>query len=251
MSVSIVMPMYNASKTIEDAIQSVINQTFSEWELIIVDDSSSDDSVELVKEIASRESRIKLVTLNENSGSPSKPRNEALKRVNYEFIAFLDADDLWFPNKLARQVDILVRNRNINFLCSGYEVIDNKNNIVGSFLPPPEFGYNDLLKHNSIGCLTAIFRREFLGEKSFPKCGHEDYALWLGMTRNGEKIYSIDEKLASYRLLENSVSSNKFKVGKFFYTIYRYREGFGFFTSMFMMIRYFIFALNKYERNNG
>ncbi|MGF1817735.1 glycosyltransferase family 2 protein, partial [Vibrio splendidus] len=151
MLVTVIMPSYNASNTIGRAIDSVISQEFENWELIIVDDCSSDDTRSVVEPYLSE--KIKLVELSENSGSPAKPRNVALSLAKGDYIAFLDSDDVWYVNKLSRQISYMLASGS-KFSCTGYDIADENRNY--KFIPPKLINYNDLIKNNTIGCLTAI-----------------------------------------------------------------------------------------------
>lgn len=245
--VSVVMPAYNASRTIASAINSVQRQSYISWELLVVDDCSADDTVLVVAGLAAIDSRIKLVSLPKNSGRPAYPRNEAIKRAVGVFICFLDADDEWLPTKLERQVFFMTKSR-IAFSCSGYDVISFAGKKVGSFSPPPVCSYDDLLANNSVGCLTAMYDVRVLGKQYFPICGHEDYALWLRILGKGYLVYGLQESLSIYRITPGSISSNKLKVLKFFWDIYRNQEGFSQFLAALFCIRYAWNSFGKYKK---
>ncbi|WP_063656162.1 glycosyltransferase family 2 protein [Aliivibrio fischeri] len=235
--VSIIMPAYNSENFIIRAISSVISQTYPHWELIIIDDASSDNTVSLVSNI--NDIRIKLIKLDKNTGSPSGPRNVGLDIAKGDYIAFLDSDDVWYKDKLYYQVNYMKDNK-VDFTCTGYDLIKN-NEIISTYSPPSFVGYNNLLLNNSVGCLTAMINKSILNDIRFPVCGHEDYALWLKLLReNNCSVYGIKKKLAGYSLLENSVSSNKFKMISFFWNIYRVEEKLSIFQSLYCCLRYFI-----------
>jgi teichuronic acid biosynthesis glycosyltransferase TuaG len=202
--VSVVMAAYNASGTIFSAIKSVQLQLYSNWELLVVDDCSTDNTAFIVKSLSIEDSRIKLITLANNSGGPARPRNVAIKEAEGVFISFLDADDEWMPMKLMKQVSFMASSK-VAFSCSGYDVISFVGEKIGSYSPPTLCSYNNLLSSNSIGCLTAIYDVRILGKQYFPVCGHEDYALWLKILRDGHSIYGLRESLALYRLTPGSV----------------------------------------------
>lgn len=244
--ISIIMPAYNAQNTILESILSVISQSYPCWELLVVDDKSNDNTVDIVRKLAEKDNRIKLFVLEKNSGSPAAPRNHALQKVKGEYIAFLDADDSWLENKLNAQLSYMLAN-NVYFSYTSYYVTDSKGILTGIYEVPESVSYIDLLKENYLGCLTVMVKAEVLKNRSFKSIGHEDYALWLDIMRCGHiKAYGVRTCLAKYRVLNGSVSSNKLKVLGFFWNIYRNCEGFSFFKSAFYCMRYAWNAKNKY-----
>jgi len=232
--VSVVMPAYNASRTIASSIKSVQRQSYTNWELLVVDDCSTDDTMLIVKGLSTIDSRIKLISLDKNSGRPAYPRNKATKEALGEFIAFLDADDEWMPIKLKKQVSFMTRSK-----IAGEE--------VGNLNPPMVCSYNDLLAKNSVGCLTAMYDVRILGKQYFPICGHEDYALWLEILRKGYSVHGLQESLSLYRLTPGSISSSKFKLLGFFWNIYKNKEGFSHLMSLLFCLRYAWNSRGKYN----
>lgn len=235
--VSIIMPSFNAGLYIKSAIESILHQDYSNWELLVVDDNSTDCTKDLVLNFMDK--RIKLISLQENSGSPSKPRNIGLSHAKGDYIAFLDSDDLWFSNKLSTQIEFMLR-EDCLFSCSSYQLFGLKN---GLYEPPREVTYNDLLKNNSIGCLTAIIHKSLLFGLKFPKCGHEDFSLWLKVLKVYGSCKSVGVVLAKYRVVGNSVSSNKYRVIHFFWHIYRNEEKFSVLKSLYYCFRYLVNVL--------
>jgi teichuronic acid biosynthesis glycosyltransferase TuaG len=244
--VSVIMPAYNAAATIASAIDSVKRQTIEDWELLVVDDWSRDKTAQIIEDYSRLDRRIRVLRTERNSGSPAIPRNVATRAASGRYIAFLDADDVWLPQKLERQTQAM-RDANAVLCCSGYTVIDQFGQQIGSFVPPRRAEYRELLKRNTIGCLTVVYDTKRFGKREFPHCGHEDYALWLDMLREGESALGLPEKLASYRLMPGSVSSDKLKVARFFWHIYRERENFGLVLSAYMCMRYALLNRSKYS----
>lgn len=244
--VSIVMPAHNACKTIANAINSVKMQSYQKWELVVVDDYSNDETVSIVNTLARLDDRIKVLTLSKNSGQPAYPRNVAIQQSKGDLIAFLDADDEWMPDKLKNQI-YFMHNLSAAISCTGYSVMDLYGNDIASFTPPKTCCYQDMLRHNTIGCLTAIYDVRILGKRYFPICGHEDYALWLSILREGYKVYGLQEQLSRYRLTPKSVSSNKLKVLPFFWNIYKNQEGFSYLMSLLFCLRYAWHVIGKYN----
>ncbi|EGT3628899.1 glycosyltransferase, partial [Morganella morganii] len=220
--VSIIMPSFNSGRYIYKSINSVLNQTYTNFELIIVDDCSSDNTRDIVNSFI--DDRIIFVRSESNSGSPATPRNIGLSKARGEVIAFLDSDDIWHVEKLEKQLRFMC-DHNASFTCTSYTIIDESDNLVGKFNVPNEQVYEGLIFNNTVGCLTAMIDASIVKGFSFPKIGHEDFAFWLEISRiNDLKIYGLDEQLASYRRRSGSVSSNKFKLFKFFWNIYRNQE---------------------------
>lgn len=244
--VSVIMPAYNAGQTIVSSINSLQAQSYTNWELLVVDDHSTDDTVSIVKGLLNLDSRIKLVGLNENTGSPARPRNLAIEISSGTYIAFLDADDEWMPEKLYKQVNFMSET-GATLSCSGYLVIGPDGDYIGQFSPPKLCTYEELLAHNSIGCLTAMYDARVLGKRYFPLCGHEDYALWLNILREDRCVFGIEEHLAKYRLVHGSVSSNKLKVMPFFWNIYKNLQGYSYFMSAIYCLRYAWNSRKKYS----
>jgi teichuronic acid biosynthesis glycosyltransferase TuaG len=244
--VSIIMPVYNGETTIGYSIESVIAQTYSHWELIIIDDCSLDDTRRVVLNYT--DPRIKLITQLYNSGSPAQPRNIGLDIAQGQYIAFLDSDDLWFSNKLEIQLNFM-KSKSSFFSCTGYQISDSSlHHIKCNYQPPETANYSQLLTNNSVGCLTALINRELIGDMRFPLCGHEDYALWLKLVKKSVVIHGLDNILATYRIQRRSVSSNKLKLMKFYFNIYRNEEGYSCTKSLIFCARYLInVTLFKYR----
>lgn len=233
--VSIIMPCYNSESTILNAVRSVLEQTYSSWELLIVDDCSTDKTLEVLDTI--KDNRVKIITLKKNSGSPAAPRNKGLDLARGDYIAFLDSDDVWSKDKLKIQIEFMKSNE-LKFTCTAYSIDDASSNL--NYYPPKYVTYHDLLYNNTIGCLTAVVTRDLVGNERFPSTGHEDFAFWLQLLKKTDGVYSIGELLATYNKTEGSVSSDKLKLIGFFWNIYRKVEGFGYFKSLYCCFRYFL-----------
>ena len=241
--VSIITPLYNAASTIRETIDSVINQTYNNWEMIIVDDCSKDNSAEIVEEYCKLDKRIVLVRSPSNGGT-AVSRNIATEKARGRFIAFLDADDMWKPNKLELQIKFMTTN-GYSFCYSNYD-IKKENGDVALFRPKKEFlSYKNLLKRNDIGCLTVIYDCSKIGKVYMPLDApkREEYAAWLDCTKKGVIPFKIDESLAVYRLGSSTLTSNKLNMIKYHYRVYRNHEKFGPIRSAYYV---FLFSLNKY-----
>lgn len=209
--VSVVIGAYNCGKFIEDTVNSVIDQTFRDWELVIVDDGSSDDTSDRVRSIT--DERIRLIRLEKNSGRPAISRNVGIKNSNGEFIAFLDHDDMWLPEKLEKQVRFMEQNKDI-FLLHTKCFVRKDGKDIGIAPKDPKSGhvFNELfLSYNMIGCSTVMMRNRKGAEQYFFNEDKglitiEDYDLWLSIARK-EKIDFIDEPLAIYRMSQDGTLS--------------------------------------------
>lgn len=244
--VSIVMPAFNSESTIAQSIDSVLGQSYKNWELIIIDDSSLDATIDIVDRYVQVDQRITIVELEKNSG-PAVARNKGINLSEGEFIAFLDSDDIWFSNKLDVQVESFRRNR-VSLVYSSYNLMDKSGKHVGVYMIPDlSSTYQSLLKGCVIGNLTAIYSVRELGKVFMEDVGHEDYTLWLKILKSGARAAGILEPLASYRLDSTSVSANKFRSAYWQWKIYRKVEGIGFFASVFYFLNYASFGLKKHK----
>lgn len=217
--VSIITPMYNAKQYIEATMESVIAQTYENWEMLIVDDGSTDGSDSLVEKYQKKDKRIRYI-YQDNEGV-SAARNRGIMDARGEFLAFLDSDDLWYPKKLEKQV-ALMREKGIGFSYTACDVIDAKGRLTGKIRQVPErLRYENYLNGNVIPCLTVMLDRKQVGKVEMPKMGHEDYATWLTVMKDLGEAYGINEVLGSYREMKTSLSGNKFKAVKWTWNVYR------------------------------
>ncbi len=243
--VSIITPSYNSEQFILQAINSVINQSYINWEMIIVDDSSEDNSKDVISSVAESESRIRTFFLDSNVG-PAEARNLALRNAKGKYIAFLDSDDFWHPQKLYKQILFMQRN-DIAFSYTSYQLVSedglNKKKIIRAL---SKISYFDYLKNTIIGCLTVIIDVEKTGFFEMPNIrSSHDMALWLLIMKRGFAAYGLDEDLASYRLVHNSNSSSKIKAAKDVWSVYRKEEKLSFFYSFWCFINYAFNAIKK------
>ena len=245
--VSIITPSYRSEKFISQTIESVLSQTYQNWEMIIVDDVSPDNSNKIIGEYCKKDSRIKLIKLEKNSG-PAIARNRAIAEANGRYIAFLDADDLWKPEKLEKQLLFMEKN-NLAFTYSSYDLIDEHGNYLGTFITKKNISYSSMLKTSSVGCLTAIYDTKKLGKVYMPEIlKQEDYGLWLRILKKIDSTKGILEPLAIYRIRKNSVSSNKIKTAQYQWKIYREIEKLSFFKSVYYFIHYAYNGVIKYKK---
>lgn len=242
--VSIVMPSYNTGRFISESIQSIIDQTYENWELLIVDDHSEDDTAEKVKRFS--DSRIKYYEAKKNRGAAAC-RNKALQEVQGRWIAFLDSDDLWYPDKLRRQIDFMV-DRNIAFSYTAYEKIDEESRGLNVYVSGPrKICKMKMYDYCWPGCLTVMFDSRILSEKlqvnNIRK--NNDYAMWLVLTRYAE-CYLLNEILAKYRVRNGSISSEKYiSLIKWHYKLFREAENLNAMKSFCFTIRNMYYGIVK------
>ncbi len=244
--VSVIMPNYNSEKYVEATIKSVLDQTYQNWELLFVDDCSQDQSLEIVKSF--EEKRIKILSTEKNRGA-AVARNVAIKEAKGKWIAFLDSDDIWLPDKLEKQITYMQKN-DISFCHTDYEVVDKNGNTVSVYKPRIDVcKYKDTLKHNHIGCLTVIYNSDKLGKVFMPTDAikREDMACWLNILKNGEQAYCLHECLAKYKVHSKSVSSNKFKMMKYQWNLYRNVERLSPLRCTYYITNWAILGLLKYR----
>lgn len=220
--ISIIMAAYNAEKTIEQAIYSILNQTYPNFELLVVNDCSKDGTAELVKEIAAEDSRVRLISNVKNSGV-SYTRKHGLEEAKGSWIAILDSDDAWAPEKLEKQI-ALQKKMNADLLFTGSAFMDSDGQPIDWYLHAPlEVTYRQLLKQNVLSNSSALVRKELYAKHYAIGDGmHEDFAIWLSILKEGKKAYGVDEPLLIYRIAKSSKSGNKVKAAKMNWNTYRY-----------------------------
>tara|TARA_X000000368_G_C23058390_1_gene725320 strand:+ start:12700 stop:13452 length:753 start_codon:yes stop_codon:yes gene_type:complete len=243
--VSIITPSYNSVRYISECVESVLAQTYTSWEMIIVDDCSEDDSKQLITALSSNDIRIKTIFLDSNIGA-AEARNIALAKAKGEYIAFLDSDDLWEPHKLERQISFMNKN-NIVFSYTTYQSISEDGlNVINIIKAPKEMTYYSYLKNTIIGCLTVIINREKVGYFEMPNVrSSHDMALWLLILKRGFSAYGLDENLAKYRIVSSSNTANKMKAVKDVWKVYREIERLSFLYSLWCFFCYIFNTVKK------
>ena len=243
--VSVITPAYNSEAYIIEAMESVISQTYIPWEMIIIDDCSTDNTVEVVRQYQDKNSNIKLIQLGINQGV-ANARNVGIQNALGQFIAFLDSDDVWHEEKLECQIAFMSE-RDIGFSFTAYRKFSGGINNCGGLIKAPVIvDYTKLLRGNIIGCLTVVINRQKLSVNYMTKERHEDYIMWLSILKQGFKAYGLNKDLARYRLLDTSVSSNKIKSATWTWHIYRNVEGLSFLKSLYCFLHYSYNALKKW-----
>ncbi|EJD6040373.1 glycosyltransferase [Morganella morganii] len=235
------MPAYNAEEYISDSIDSVLNQSIKNFELIIIDDNSQDNTTNIINKY--NDPRIVLI-INSNNLGVSETRNIGISAASGKYIAFLDSDDIWLPHKLSLQIMCL--NDGWDVVSSNYIAFEsNADNKITERKSPNIISYYDMLKSNFIGNLTGIYNVQKIGKIYQKKLGHEDYIMWLEIIKKSKKAYCIQESLAKYRLHNSSLSSNKVKAIKWQWSIYRNELKLSLPKSIYYFSHYIINALKK------
>lgn len=247
--VSIITPIYNGGKYVSHTIDSVINQTYPNWEMIIVNDGSTDDSVKIIEEYLKKDDRITLYS--QSNGGSASARNNGIRRANGQYIALLDSDDLWEPFFLESQL-ALMKEKNAALVYGSHKRIDEQGKeCLKPFIVPESVTYNDLLKTCSISCLTGVydiseFGKIYLNEDL--KSLRDDHLYWLEILKKVKVAYGNQQVIASYRVLGGSVSRNKKKVIIPQFRIYYNFEKLGFFRSVYYLMNWAINGYAKYRR---
>ncbi|MGY8988776.1 MAG: glycosyltransferase family 2 protein [Flavobacteriales bacterium] len=243
--VSIITPSYNSSKFIEECVNSVISQTFQNWEMIIVDDGSNDNSRDIISDLSAKEKRIKSIFLEENVGS-AESRNVAIKQSKGRYIAFLDSDDIWNEDKLEKQISFM-NEKDIAFSFTSYQTISEDGKTKYSVITAPnKMCYHSYLKNTIIGCLTVIIDKEKTGDFQMPNIrSSHDMVLWLLIMKRGFSAYGLDENLAYYRIVSTSNTSKKWKAAKEVWDVYRKQEKINILYSIYCFIGYAFNAIKK------
>lgn len=219
--VSVITPTYNCAAFIGRTIESVQAQTYENWEMIIVDDRSKDNTREVVEKYMFSDKRIKYICLEKNSGA-AVARTRAMKEAAGEYMAFLDSDDLWKPDKLEKQLEYMKKNK-INFSCTAYEQIDEGGKSLGKIIKTVKrTSYNRLLFDCPVGNSTVMYNVNAMGKFEVPNIRkRNDDALWLTMLKKEKYIYGMPDVLMEYRVRQNSISSNKLSLIKYHWQLYR------------------------------
>lgn len=246
--VSIITPVYNGEKFIGQTIETVLAQEYTNWEMLIVDDGSKDNSAHIVSEFAQRDNRVCLIR--KTNGGSASARNMGLKVAKGRYICFLDADDLWLPDMLAQQVEML-QTKNAGLVYASYSKIDeNGKDIYHPVIVPERVKYTDLLKTNSISCLTAMFDTEIVGIPFFDeslKSMRDDLAYWLHILEREPYAYGNKKILGIYRVYRSSTTGNKKKLIKPTYLFYYTYLKLGLFRSVYYTVMWGINGLKKYR----
>ncbi|UZO81864.1 glycosyltransferase family 2 protein [Aquimarina sp. ERC-38] len=233
--ISIITPVYNSEKFIKKTILSVLNQSYKNWEHVLVDDCSVDNSKQIIKEYEYKDKRIKYFKLDKNSGA-AVARNKGIELAKGRYIAFLDSDDSWHPNKLEKQLHFMTSNH-YSFTHTAYnQISESSGKVVKTITPKYMITYNEALYYNPIGCLTVMYDTKYLGKLFMPLIRkRQDYALWLKILKI-TNAYCLTESLANYLVRTNSISSNKKSLLTYQWKLYHKIEGLSKFKSGYFIL---------------
>lgn len=235
--VTIVTPCFNSEGYILPQYKSICSQTYKDWEWFVVDDCSADSSVRILSDIAHNDSRVRVFRLEVNSGA-AVARNKAIEMAGGRYVAFLDSDDLWRPDKLEKQINFMEENQ-VAFSYSAYEKVDENGRVLGVVGVPQKVTYTDLLKVCSIGCLTAIYDTKVLGKVYMPLIRkRQDLGLWLRILKKIPYAYATPGVLASYRVRKDSISANKRVAAQYTWKLYREVEELSFIRAAYYFTYY-------------
>lgn len=245
-TVSVIIPVYNASKYVANTIETALNQTYKDIELILVDDCSADNSAQIIENYLIDNKNIHYYLLEKNSGA-AVARNKAIEIAKGRYIAFLDSDDLWYPEKLEKQL-FLMKKKNAPICFTAIEMIDENDELIKSKRNVLEkVSYKFLLKNTMIATSTVVVDRKLVGNFQMPLLrSGQDYATWLLLMRNGINAYGINEALVKYRKGRNSLSSNKVKNIKKVWNIQTRYENINPLTASFNSVCYAFNAFKKH-----
>lgn len=219
--VSVIMPAYNAARFIEEAIRSVMAQTMTNWELLVIDDGSSDETARIAEALAAEDGRIRFLRNKENMGV-ARTRNRGFDLCRGSYVALLDSDDVWYPEKLERQLECLRREDGELCYCS-YAIVDAQGcPSRRDYIVPERVDFEGLLRENVIGCSTVLMKRGLLQDRRFrTDFYHEDYVLWLTLLQAGHRAVGCTQPLVKWRLIVDSRSFDKRKAARNRWRIYR------------------------------
>lgn len=245
--VSIVMPAYNCERYVVEAINSILAQTYRNWELLVLDDGSKDNTLRIIEEFSQKDSRIKALPNGKNMGV-SATRNRGIELASGEWIAFLDSDDMWKSEKLEKQFEI-VEKEAAEFLFTGSSYINEEGEpYKGIFEVPEKITYKKLRNQNVISCSSVLVKKKYFEHIKMEKDEmHEDYAVWLRILKLGVTAFGVNEPLLIYRISRNSKSGNKMKTVKMTYKVFRF-VGVNPIGSAYFMMRHVIASVGKYKK---
>ena len=247
--VSVIMPAYNEERFVEEAIRSVIQQTFTDWELLVLDDCSQDSTCAIVQRIAAEDSRIRLINNEQNMGV-AQTRNRGLELCAGQFVALLDSDDVWYPEKLSCQLKLAQETGADVVYCSYGMIDEHDEKICQDFIVPATTDYKDSLIKSVISCSTALLSRSVVDRYRFASgFYHEDLALWLQILRDGYTACGATEVLADYRVIEGTRASNKVRNAVNRWRVYRDYLKLPVLKSTVLLFQYALLGLKKYRRS--
>lgn len=245
--VSVIIPAYNAEKIVSEAVESVLRQTYPNFEVIVIDDCSKDGTYSVLEELSQKDSRVRIFKNEKNSGV-SETRNRGVSLAKGEYIAFLDSDDVWNENKLECQLELMTAHPECPLSYTGVSHMNSEGQMYGYVLPVPDsVNYKTLLKQNIIICSSVMAKKEVIEKYPFRHDEmHEDFAVWLQILRDIGDARGVAAPLICYRVASGTKSSNKLKSAVMTWRVYRY-VGLGLFARLYYMPSYIITGIRKYK----
>lgn len=244
--VSIITPVFNSSKFLEETIASVLNQTFTDWEWMITDDKSTDNSVEIIQKI--NDSRIQLI-LSDKNGGAGHARNLSLKQASGRFITFLDADDFWEPNFLEEMIWFM-KKENTELAYSNYARCDeNLNPVIDDFKADKPVTFDNLLKTCRLSLLSSMYDSQRVGKEYFPEGSkREDHVMWLNLLKKIPVGKPLPKTMAKYRMHQSSISRKKSNIVKDQYLVYKDYMNFSTVKSLYYTANWALNGFMKYSK---
>lgn len=244
--VSVIMPVYNAERFLRQAVDSVLTQSYSDFELILVDDCSTDGSYDILCEYENKDKRVRVFKNEQNKGV-SYTRNFAVSKANGEYIALIDSDDMWRKDKLSKQMSLIEKYPDTDLCYTASAFVDTES-VESDFVfnVPEQVTYKKLLKQNVASCSSVLIKKKWLVKYPMAHDNmHEDFAVWLSVLKDGGKARGINEPLLIYRVAANSKSGNKFKSMGMTYRVYKYM-GLNIFERCYYMCFYILSGIKKH-----
>lgn len=245
--VSIITPVYNSERFIKDTIESVLTQSYENWEMYLIDDCSSDQSVAIIRQYMAQDDRIHLIEHSDNRGA-AVARNNGIIAAKGQYIAFVDSDDYWEQDKLAKQINFM-RDHDYAFTYTNFRLVNEAGEVIKEAVPLPNcLGYTDLLKNTAIACSSVIIDRYIVGDFRMPLVRRgQDSATWLMLmrTRKGLKAYGLDETLHNYRQVAGSVSSSRVAALRRTWYTYRHLEKLPLGKTLYYFVHYVLAAARR------
>lgn len=237
--VSIITPSFNSSTFIRETIEAIINQTYQDWELLITDDCSTDNTIKIIEEYVSKDSRIKLFKLDKNSGA-GICRNKSIEMASGRYIAFCDSDDVWMPQKLEKQLEFM-NEKDCALSYSSYMLMNENGKEQGIVVCMRKIDFASMKRDDGIACLTAIYDTQKVGKMYMSSLRkRQDWGLWLEILAKCKVAYGLKEPLAYYRLRNGSISNNKLNLVKYNINVYRTILKFSLFKSYLFFLFVFM-----------
>ena len=245
--VSIITPLYNGERFVGQTIESVLAQTYPHWEMLIINDGSTDNSLAVAESYVAKDPRIKVFS--QPNGGSAAARNNGIRRAEGRYIALLDADDLWEPFFLERQLRLMTE-KQCQLVYGAHKRINDKGEeILQPFIPPERLSYKDLLKTCSITCLTGLYDTKPYGKiylREDFRSLRDDYVYWLTILRQSGVAYGNQGIVGSYRMSDSSLTAKKWKMIRPQYRVYREVEKLGIIKSCFYLINWAVRGCLKY-----